>query len=140
MKYLADIFHPRDSEDPINPFMKAFRTLDEQEKLAKADCLARGEAYEPNIRMYIAEVKAGQNPDRYNYPVGGEIAVCFVSHESEAPSDYRVCIYPRSTRQCYTYDNKAMSQFMDAMTFPLFFPFGDPGNYFSYYSVFIGLY
>ena len=110
-----------------NPYMVLYKKMHEVEEAHRANSEARGEKWEPNVKMFIGRVRPGQHPGRYNDCQVGEIAAVFTSENDLPPADFSVCVYPRYTGRPKLHELAATNENTDPMCYPLLFPFGDKG-------------
>ena len=126
---LGTIFEEKEDGTQCNPFMALYKTMHEVEQQQKAAAEERGEAYTPNVKMYIDRVREGQHPGCYNDCQKGDIAAVFVSKDEQPPKDFKVCVHSRNTGEPFIFDVAARNENTVPMCYPLLFPHGDKGNY-----------
>jgi hypothetical protein len=107
--------------------MMCYKRMHELEEEYKEAAKLGGYEYAPTVRMYLGRVKAGQHPGCFNQCQQGDIAAVFQSDNgSSPPSNFSVIVHARDgTNKTYL---GRKNPNIDAMCFPLIFPYCDPGN------------
>ncbi|CAL8129145.1 unnamed protein product [Orchesella dallaii] len=103
----------------VNPFAQAFQMMREVMKNTQTE----------TVNMWLIRDRT-QDPRRYNLPVANEVAAIFTSEDGVPPSQYQrdICIHPRdSSHPTGLQFLSTISPNCDPMTYPILFPYGDPG-------------
>ena len=105
--------------DRLNPYAHLYKYAYEQEQQAIQEAQQQG-LEQPRVRVIFNE---GVNPRRENRPQLHEIAAVFVGDDG-APPRRQTVIYSRDDHLTQL---STLSPHLDPMTYPLFFPSGEPG-------------
>lgn len=112
-----------------NPFAKASKMLYEVE-LEAEEAVRKSNLPKSIISMAITQSRA-DDPRRYNAPRANEVAIVFNSKDGEPPLHRDLLIHLRSDPlnpfASKTKRISVLDPLLDAMTYPLLHPFGDPG-------------
>ena len=112
----------------INPFVESYQHMYEKELEQEEYARQNKIIYKP-VRMYLGRTREGQNAGRYNQPnCSGEIAAVFVEENGMPPDNISTCVYSRhepNTNCNISY----LDQNCDPLSYPLLFPYGEPGWY-----------
>ena len=114
MEIIADILHNR------NPYAHFYRTMAEVERRERESAAAQN-LPAPVVSMHM---RTGPDRRRYNDPHFHEVAAVFTSADGAADAPRDIVVYPYSNRLKTI---KYLSHNSDPMSYPLFYPSGEPG-------------
>ncbi len=103
-----------------SPFVKAYKHMHQVEE--EENTKATEENRSPSTVQMV--IKRGKDRRRYNEPTHDEVAAVFVGHDGAPPANRDFIVYPRNKPCTHIKD---ISSNCDPMTYPVFFPRGDPG-------------
>ena len=110
----------QDLMDNVSPYAAAYKNMAAVER---EECEnAQRENRVPSVVSMIFH--PGRDKRRYNAALHDEVAAVFVGEDGAPPGSRDIVVYPRDAplRQIHS-----SSSHIDPMTYPLFFPLGDPG-------------
>jgi hypothetical protein len=99
--------------DSFSPFVAAYRHM--------RDVVQQHNA--PELRLSFASMP-DSDMRRYNHPQTREPATVFVGKDGAPPPNRDIVIWPRETA---TYRVSELNEHVDALAYPLLFPYGDSG-------------
>lgn len=121
---LPNVMHELDMIMRENPYTLAFKKLSEVESQHKEYARAQNIPM-PRVNMVLRRDRHSDNR-RYNLPTSNEVAMVFQNDDGEPPFQRDIRIYPRNDEQPFINLN-ILSTNLDPMTYPIFYPKGEPG-------------